>query len=319
MAPGPLEHPAGVWNDLRPGIGRDDREPDRLEARVVVDVVSEIGNYAHAGPGTRCLGADDRQLVLDALDASRSQLLRPAGDDRIRLGRHDHVGDADLVEAAEAEPVAPPACDRLLAGLAHPHAVVGEDAVEVEDDEPQRPDLVVGGRVTGRRQPAADRRARTPRRPGRRPRRSARMVSSSASARVSGRPIRSSSAYGGRPPSAGDFATRSPSASTWPAASARAATSFFPIFCERLLLARKRPLDAVADRDRDAPQVAHELPHALGHQRERVVGALRRVAEREVLLDHARAEHVGDECHRDPVLVVGEARRRGPGTARGTS
>ena len=38
-----------------------------------------------------------------------------------------------------------------------------------------------------------------------------------------------------------------------------------------------------------------------------MVGALRRVAEREVLLDHARTEHVGDGRHRDAVLVVGEA------------
>ena len=37
-----------------------------------------------------------------------------------------------------------------------------------------------------------------------------------------------------------------------------------------------------------------------------MVGALRGVVEREVLLDHARAEHVGDERHRDAVLVVGE-------------
>ena len=38
-----------------------------------------------------------------------------------------------------------------------------------------------------------------------------------------------------------------------------------------------------------------------------MVGALRRVAQREVLLDHPRPEHVRDRRHRDPVLVVGEA------------
>ena len=37
-----------------------------------------------------------------------------------------------------------------------------------------------------------------------------------------------------------------------------------------------------------------------------MVRALRGVAQREVLLDHPRAEHVGDGRHRDPVLVVGE-------------
>ena len=120
-------------------------------------------------------------------------------------------------------------------------------------------------------------------------------------------PSSSSSAYGGRPPSAGDFATRSPVGEHVTGRKRRAATSFFPIFRERRLLARERPLDAVADRGGDTVQVADELAHPLRHQRERVVGALRRVARREVLLDHARAEHVRDERHRDAVLVVGEA------------
>ena len=37
-----------------------------------------------------------------------------------------------------------------------------------------------------------------------------------------------------------------------------------------------------------------------------MVRALRRVVEREVLLDHARAEHVGHESHGDAVLVIGQ-------------
>ena len=76
---------------------------------------------------------------------------------------------------------------------------------------------------------------------------------------------------------------------------------------ERGLLGRQRPLYPVAERRGHAPQVADELAHALGHERERVVRSLQRVREREVLLHHARTEHVRDERHRDAVLVVREA------------
>ena len=72
------------------------------------------------------------------------------------------------------------------------------------------------------------------------------------------------------------------------------------------LLARERSLHAVADGVGDAAQVADEPPHPLGHEREGVVGALPCVVQREVLLDDARSEHVADERHRDPALVIRE-------------
>ena len=115
-----------------------------------------------------------------------------------------------------------------------------------------------------------------------------------------------SSSYGGRPPSAGDLRRGRPRRARDPPGAPRR-DELLAHLLERLRLARQRPLDAVADRGRDALEVAHELPHPLGHQREGVIGALRGVAQREVLLDDAGAEHVRDERHRDPVLVVGEA------------
>ena len=75
---------------------------------------------------------------------------------------------------------------------------------------------------------------------------------------------------------------------------------------ERLRLDWERPLDAVAERRRNPVEVADEPAHPVRHQRERVVGALPGVVEREVLLDHARAEHVAEQRHRVAVLVVGE-------------
>ncbi len=75
---------------------------------------------------------------------------------------------------------------------------------------------------------------------------------------------------------------------------------------KRPLLARQAPLHAVAERRRNALEVADEPAHPVGHERVRVIGALPGVVEREVLLEHARAEHVGNRGHRDPVVVVGE-------------
>jgi Dolichyl-phosphate-mannose-protein mannosyltransferase len=77
-------------------------------------------------------------------------------------------------------------------------------------------------------------------------------------------------------------------------------------FLERLLLARKRSLRAIADRDRDSGEIPDQLAHPFRYERERVVGALPRVAQREVLLNHPGTEHVSDDRHRNPVLMVGE-------------
>ena len=241
------------------------------------------------------------------MDGAAPQLLGAARDDRIRLGRHDDVRHADVVEAAEAEPVAAPARDRLLAGLAHPDAVVGEDAVEVEDDEPDRPDSSSVGRVTGGGRRGRGRPLRQPA-----PREVVAHVAGEdrllLGERARERPPDQVVERVGRQAAVGRRLRDEVTVGEHVAGRQRArGDELLPHLLQRLLLARERPLDAVADRDRDAPQVAHELAHALGHQGERVVGALRRVAEREVLLDHARAEHVRDQCHRDAVLVVGEA------------
>ena len=78
----------------------------------------------------------DGQLVLDAADALDADLPSARRDGVVRLRREDEVVDADLVEAAQAQRVPAQARDALLATLVRPDAVVGEDAVEVEDDEP---------------------------------------------------------------------------------------------------------------------------------------------------------------------------------------
>ena len=56
-----------------------------------------------------------------------------------------------------------------------------------------------------------------------------------------------------------------------------------------------------------AVEVAHHLAQADRLERERVVGALPRAVQREVLLDDARAEHIGRDGHRDAVVVAREA------------
>ena len=140
----PFEDPPRERDDLGPRVRRDDRQAYRLEARRVVDVVADVGDALERDARGVRLVPDDAQLVVDAVDAARTQLLRAPGDHGVRLGRDDDVGHAHLVESPQADPVSAPAGDGLLAALVHPDAVVGEDAVEVEDDEPDLPEHVVG-------------------------------------------------------------------------------------------------------------------------------------------------------------------------------
>ena len=75
---------------------------------------------------------------------------------------------------------------------------------------------------------------------------------------------------------------------------------------DRRLLALVDLLDAVADRLVGALEVAHHLAQPDRLERERVVGALHRAVQREVLLDDAGAEDVGGHRHRDAVVVARE-------------
>src|SRR6185437_5057321 len=164
----------------------------------------------------------DRQLVVDSLHAIDVELLRARGDDRVLLHRHDQVANSDLVEAAQAETVAPREGKRFLTALVHPDAVVGEHAVEVEDREAHP--LEQRGELRHRRGAAC---AATGSSTGSRSASST--FSSGASRRRRREPTIRSSSYGGRPPSAGDLIATSSAARTCPSSSSRAATSFFPI------------------------------------------------------------------------------------------
>ncbi len=153
---------------------------------------------------------EDGELVVDAAHALDPDLACPRGHGVVRLRGQDEVVDADLVETAQPRRVAAEARDALLAAVVRPHAVVGEDAVEVEDDEADRRRASVTPRARRRASCGGldvlgdDRllgRERT---------------------RTSVRPSRASSSYGGRPPSAGDFATRSPWREHVPGREARA-------------------------------------------------------------------------------------------------
>jgi hypothetical protein len=188
----PVEHPARERHDLGPRIGRHDGEANRLEALRVVDVVPDVGHRAELDSGLTRHVPHHGQLVRDVVHALRAELLGPSSDNRVRLRRHDHVRHADVVEPTQADPVAPPADDRLLTGLAHPDPVVGEDAVEVEDDEPDRAERVTG-RWVHEAGAAAERPSDTVSLALSSPTSARRIASSAARARARGFPIRSSS------------------------------------------------------------------------------------------------------------------------------
>ena len=199
---------------------------------------------------------------------------------------------------------------RKHATLSSPRSFVQTRLSEKTPSKSKTTSRISARPVTPRERRRAARRARRP--PARPPARR-----SAGAARR--RPSSSSSSYGGSPPSAGDFATRSPGPSTCPAGKSRAATSFFPIFSSGRSSLWQRSLHAVSERVGHAAQVTDEPAHSLGHERERMVGALPRVIQGEVLLDDARAEHVADQRHRDAALVVGEADDELRESARGTS
>jgi hypothetical protein len=66
-------------------------------------------------------------------------------------------------------------------------------------------------------------------------------------------------------------------------------------------------LDAVAEGDTDPVKIPDHLLHADGFERQRVIGALPCVIEREMLFDDPRTNHVGDRGHRNAVVVVRQA------------
>ena len=137
----------------------------------------------------------------------------------VRLLREDEVVDADLVETPQAERVAPPAGHALLAALVRPDAVVGEDAVEVEDDE----------REISRSASSVTRRGRRPARGGLDVlERDGLLVGERPREHAPEEPVELVRRKALRRPATSR--RDRPAARTCPAGSSRAATSFFPIF-----------------------------------------------------------------------------------------
>ena len=200
--------------------------------------------------------------------------------------------DADLLEAPQPERVAAPAGDALLAALVRPDAVVREDAVEVEDDEPNRAEVAHASRAATGEPRARGRRERRPARP-------------SAAGRACGR-------SGGR---ARRAAARRPRATSRPRRPARGRAprgdparrrASSPSSAAGRSSLGSRRFTPSPSADGHAVEIPDEPAHPVGHERVRVIGALPGVVEREVLLEHARAEHVRDRRHRDPVVMVRE-------------
>ena len=255
--------------------------PTDREALGVVDVVAEVRRLAerHAAPFE--LLAEDRQLVLDSPDALDADLPRTRGNGVVRLRGEDEVVDADLVEPSEPGRVSTEARDALLAAIVRPHAVVGEDAVEVEDDEAdlaqrRHASRAATGSATGSTSSLATclLGGERPREPP--PEQVVELVRREAAVgRGSRREVVRRQDVSDRKVAGGH--------------------ELLAHLLQGPRFARERALHAVADGVGDAVQVADEAPHALGHEREGVVGALPGVVQGEVLLDDARAQHVADE------------------------
>src|SRR4051794_15229914 len=77
-------------------------------------------------------------------------------------------------------------------------------------------------------------------------------------------------------------------------------------FLERLHLGRIDTLDAVAERNPRALEIAHHPPHPAARAREGLLAAFPGTIKREVLLHHAGAKDEGDERTRDAVVGGGK-------------
>jgi hypothetical protein len=129
------EHPECERLDLGPRVRGHDRNTDGAQAFGVVDVIAEVRGFGESHSDTLDVPGDEAELVLDPLGALGAKLASPRAHDRVLLHRHDQIPDADFVQSPETEPVATRESKRLLSALVHPDAVVGKDAVEVEDGQ----------------------------------------------------------------------------------------------------------------------------------------------------------------------------------------
>ena len=115
-----------------------DRKTDGSRQLRVVDVVAEVRRLRERDAAPLDLLAQHGSLSATPWMHAASILRARADTTSFTSVERIEVLDADLVEPAQAERVAAPAGNALLAALVRPHAVVGEHAVEVEDDEANR-------------------------------------------------------------------------------------------------------------------------------------------------------------------------------------
>ncbi len=125
-----------------PGVGDGDGEADEFHAGNVVEIVADVRGLGGREVAFREDAGERGDLVVDALEAFEFEFLAAGGDDGVLLFGEDEHGEAGIAEHADAQAVTAVAHDALGAVLHNEDAVVGHDAVEVEDEEL---DLAEGG------------------------------------------------------------------------------------------------------------------------------------------------------------------------------
>ena len=117
------------------GIGGDDAAAGGLEAADVVFVVADeddvfVFELMLFAPGFEAFIF----AVFEFMEAFEFQFFTAFGDDGIDFGGHDGHTDVGFVEVADAPAVTAVAADGFDAVFGEIDGVIGEDAIEVEDD-----------------------------------------------------------------------------------------------------------------------------------------------------------------------------------------
>ena len=125
---------------LRVRIAHCNRQGHAPQAVDVVDVVANEAGGIEPDPVLLQNLSESSDLVVDTLNAPDTELLTAPGNDGIRLRGYDYRHDSRRLQSPQPEAIAARAADRLAAVFENIDGVIGEDAVEIETNDPHPPD-----------------------------------------------------------------------------------------------------------------------------------------------------------------------------------
>jgi len=126
--------------DCRMGIGNHDGNPHKAETALVIDVVAHIDHPVWIDLMFGQVLSEPGSFVFHAMSHGDLQFRATGGYYRVPFGGENESREAGLVQTGYAQSVGSVTSNELHSVFSYPHRVVGEDAVEIEDDQVDRSD-----------------------------------------------------------------------------------------------------------------------------------------------------------------------------------